>query len=260
MFPNGPNGADKGKRKMSAGEGSGQQKINLLNVHGQQFAPPNLPLDSHFSSVQQILNNAAPKRPFSYMSLLTAPDEEVANAEPLFKDISNQRAKIDQLVSLHTENLKQALSGALGQHLHDVHRGAEERAAKRLKDRESELLVQNAQLQSMADHYKTQAERLVIRVRTLERTNRSLTERLDEANAARFYEETAQEEASSFPDPDRVEPITLECKICERKMATVMLWPCRHVCVCTLCDAGINFCPACNGMKTNSIEVHLPPN
>lgn len=162
---------------------------------------------------------------------------------------------------MQSENLKQTLNGALGQHLHDVHREAEERATKRLKDRESELLAQNAQLQIMADHYKAQAERMVIRVRTLERTTRSLSERLDEANAARFYAEEAQEEAeSSFPDPDRVGQITLECKVCERKMATVMLWPCRHVCVCTRCDATTTYCPVCHVVKTNSIEVHLPLN
>lgn len=162
---------------------------------------------------------------------------------------------------MQSENLSKLLGGALGQHLHEVHHKVEERAAKRLKDREAELLAQNARLQSMADHYKAQAERMMIRVRTLERTTSVLNERLNEANAACFYAEEEHEEAeSSFPDPDRVVPIALECKVCERKRATMMMLPCRHVCVCTCCDGITTYCPVCHTLKTNSFEVIIPLN
>lgn len=118
--------ADKGKRKMSGEEepSEGGHQTNLFHFTASSSNPPNrqiqlnsptlptntqlqfpsssLPPNSHFSQVQQILNNAAPRRPFSYMSLLTAPDEEDDDTiEPLFQDINNQRAQIDQIVTLH---------------------------------------------------------------------------------------------------------------------------------------------------------------
>lgn len=163
-----------------------------------------------------------------------------------------------------SENLRQALKGVLGKHHRTLHQAAEEKAAKKLKERELELqgkLAQNAELQRMVEHYKAEAERLLIRVRHLERAKMSLRERLQEANAARRYAETAQEEAeSSFEDPDRVEPVRLDCKVCRRQLATVMMWPCRHVCVCTQCEAATKYCPVCHLFKTTSVEVYLPLN
>lgn len=76
-------------------------QINLFNLHGQQhFASPSVPLDAHRSHVQQILNNAAPFKPFSFMSLLTADDNE-DDSSPLSKDIKNQSEEINQMILLH---------------------------------------------------------------------------------------------------------------------------------------------------------------
>ncbi|KAG6400202.1 hypothetical protein SASPL_137027 [Salvia splendens] len=68
----------------------------------------------------------------------------------------------------------------------------------------------------------------------------SLSEGLQEANAARQYAEAVEEEGeSSFEDPDRVGPVRLDCKVYERELANVMVWSCRHVCVCKRCDAAL---------------------
>ncbi|KAG6407771.1 hypothetical protein SASPL_130769 [Salvia splendens] len=68
----------------------------------------------------------------------------------------------------------------------------------------------------------------------------SLSEGLQEANAARQYAEAVEEEGeSSFEDLDRVRPVRLDCKVCERELANVMVWSCRHVCVCKRCDAAL---------------------
>ncbi|KAI3458396.1 hypothetical protein Pfo_015059 [Paulownia fortunei] len=237
-------------------------QFNLLNLHGQHFASSSDPLNGRQPQVQQILNAAAPFKPFSFMSLLTGDDEDDRNS--LFTDIKNQSEQIDQIVLLHSQNLRQALGGMLEKHHLTLHRVAEERATRKLKEREMELqgkLAQNAELERMVEHYKAEAERLLLRVRYLERATMSLRAGLQEATAARRYAETAQEEAeSSFEDPDRVGPIRLDCKACERQLATVMLWPCRHVCVCTRCDAATKICPVCRLLKTTSIEVYLPLN
>ncbi|KAL0304009.1 UNVERIFIED_CONTAM: BOI-related E3 ubiquitin-protein ligase 1 [Sesamum radiatum] len=163
---------------------------------------------------------------------------------------------------MQNESLRQALAGVLGKHHRTLHRVAEEKVAKKLKAKELELhgkLSENAELERMVEHYKGEAERLLIRVRCLERTTMALQAGLQEANAARRYAETEQEDAeSSFEDPDRVGPVRLDCKACERQLATVMMWPCRHVCVCTRCDSLTKVCPVCRSLKTTSVEVCLP--
>ncbi|XP_020549161.1 BOI-related E3 ubiquitin-protein ligase 1-like [Sesamum indicum] len=254
---------DSRKRKMKEVEAetiehtpaaAASNQINLFNLHGPHFAS----LNGRHSQVQQILNNAAPFKPFSFTSLLTAADED--DLDSLSMEIKNQTEQVDQILLFHNENLRQSLAGVLGKHRRTLHRVAEEKAAKKLKAKELELhgkLSENAELERMVEHYKGEAERLLIRVRCLERTTMSLQAGLQEANAARRYAETEQEDAeSSYEDPDRVGPVRLDCKACERPR---VVWgrP-RHICVCTRCDSVTKVCPVCCSLKTTSVEVCLP--
>ncbi|XP_057778498.1 BOI-related E3 ubiquitin-protein ligase 1-like [Salvia miltiorrhiza] len=185
----------------------------------------------------QILNNAAAAAPFSYLALLTADDshghcdDDDDESCPFSKDIKNQSDKINQMIMFHSENLRQSVVGTLC--------AAEERAAKRLRASEA----RNAELERLAELYKGEAERLLMRVRYLEMSN------------AYAEEEEAE---SSFEDPDRVRPVRLDCKVCKRELAKVMLWPCRHVCVCPSCDAATKCCPVCRLVKTTSVQLSLP--
>lgn len=74
-------------------------QINLFNLHGHHFASPGVPLNGRHSQVQQILNNAAPFKPFSFTSLLTAADED--DPDSLYTDIKNQSEQVDQIIRLH---------------------------------------------------------------------------------------------------------------------------------------------------------------
>ncbi|KAK6155973.1 hypothetical protein DH2020_010221 [Rehmannia glutinosa] len=240
-----------GKRKMKE-VGGVPNEFNLFNLHGQHFAPP--PPDRRPSQVQQILNTAAPFKPFSFMSLLTADEDDLRN--------KIQTEQIEQIILLHSENLRQALGSMLEKQQQTINRVAEERAAKKMKQKETQLekkLAENGELERIAEHYKREAERLLRKVRHLEQATMSLRSSLEEATAARRYAETAQEEAeSSFEDPDRVEPVRLICKACEKQLATVMVWPCRHVCLCARCDVVTKVCPVCRSLKTTSVKVYLP--
>lgn len=155
---------------------------------------------------------------------------------------------------MQNENLRQSVV--------EMFEKAEEQATKRLKLQLEEKSERNAELEKLVELYKGEAERLLGRVRYLERTAQSLREGLQQANAARHYAETMtmveEEGESSFEDPDRVGPVRMECKVCERQLATVMVWPCRHVCVCTRCDVATKCCPVCRLVKTTSVEVCLP--
>ncbi|KAI7758364.1 hypothetical protein M8C21_013725 [Ambrosia artemisiifolia] len=47
------------------------------------------------------------------------------------------------------------------------------------------------------------------------------------------------------------------CRMCEREESCVLLLPCRHLCVCTLCVESISFCPVCNAIKSACVHVNL---
>lgn len=47
------------------------------------------------------------------------------------------------------------------------------------------------------------------------------------------------------------------CRMCKAKEVSMLLMPCRHLCLCMNCDAFANVCPVCHVMKSASVEVYL---
>lgn len=47
------------------------------------------------------------------------------------------------------------------------------------------------------------------------------------------------------------------CRACKAKEASVLLMPCRHLCLCKDCDVLVAVCPVCQFVKNASVPVHL---
>lgn len=47
------------------------------------------------------------------------------------------------------------------------------------------------------------------------------------------------------------------CRSCRREEARVLLLPCRHLCLCTVCGSTLHTCPVCNSAKTASVHVNV---
>lgn len=63
---------------------------------------------------------------------------------------------------------------------------------------------------------------------------------------------------SSFLVTQRNEEAWLFCKVCNTRMANMIICPCKHLSVCRRCDDTITKCPICNAAKISSVEVCLP--
>ncbi|XP_060969158.1 probable BOI-related E3 ubiquitin-protein ligase 3 isoform X1 [Cannabis sativa] len=50
---------------------------------------------------------------------------------------------------------------------------------------------------------------------------------------------------------------TMTCRACKSREVSMLLMPCRHLCLCKECDAFIGACPVCQLMKTASVQVYL---
>uniref|UniRef100_A0A803L8K8 RING-type domain-containing protein n=2 Tax=Chenopodium quinoa TaxID=63459 RepID=A0A803L8K8_CHEQI len=50
----------------------------------------------------------------------------------------------------------------------------------------------------------------------------------------------------------------VHCKVCKSKEVSVLLLPCRHLCLCTDCDVFIDdICPVCRVKKAGSLQVYM---
>ncbi|KAK4793963.1 hypothetical protein SAY86_011957 [Trapa natans] len=47
------------------------------------------------------------------------------------------------------------------------------------------------------------------------------------------------------------------CRSCQREEARVLLLPCRHLCLCTVCGSSMHTCPVCNTAKTVSVHINV---
>ncbi|KAF8109442.1 hypothetical protein N665_0095s0015 [Sinapis alba] len=47
------------------------------------------------------------------------------------------------------------------------------------------------------------------------------------------------------------------CRGCGKGEASVLLLPCRHMCLCTVCGSSVNTCPVCKSPKNASLHVNL---
>ncbi|KAL4554589.1 hypothetical protein LXL04_037183 [Taraxacum kok-saghyz] len=47
------------------------------------------------------------------------------------------------------------------------------------------------------------------------------------------------------------------CRNCGKVESCVLLLPCRHLCICTVCESSINVCPICKSTKNASVHVNM---
>lgn len=86
-------------------------------------------------------------------------------------------------------------------------------------------------------------------------------------NAVRVAENPLAADAQSSCDSngggDRTEVIVQEardgrlCRECGKGHARVLVLPCRHLCLCTVCVKSVHTCPICKSTKTASVHVNV---
>ncbi|KAF5781407.1 putative transcription factor C2H2 family [Helianthus annuus] len=47
------------------------------------------------------------------------------------------------------------------------------------------------------------------------------------------------------------------CRNCGKEELCVLLLPCRHLCICTVCESSINVCPICKSTKNATVHVNM---
>lgn len=47
------------------------------------------------------------------------------------------------------------------------------------------------------------------------------------------------------------------CRNCNKEESCVLLLPCRHLCLCTVCGSSLHTCPICKAIKNASVHVNL---
>ncbi|GMY29845.1 E3 ubiquitin-protein ligase BOI-like [Fagus crenata] len=201
--------------------------------------------------------------------------------EDYASQIKQQRDEIEQFLQAQGEQLRRTLAEKRQRHYRALLGAAEESVARRLRDKEVEVekaTRRNAELEARAAQLSVEAQVWQAKARAQEATAASLQAQLQRAimsggggggaaqdsrrvedplGCAVGVDGQVEDAESAFVDPDRVVVSGPSCKGCRKRVASVVLLPCRHLCICTECDQVVQACPLCLTLRNSSVEVYL---
>ncbi|KAG4403842.1 hypothetical protein AAZX31_01G189800 [Glycine max] len=240
------------------------QLIELTQLHNQNVVSTGLRLSFGDQQQRQQLqhqhqHHGCHSSPF--VSLLS---------EGLSSQIKQQRDEIDQFLQAQEEQLRRALAEKRQRHYRTLLRAAEESVLRRLREKEAELekaTRHNAELEARATQLSVEAQLWQARAKAQEATAAALQAQLQQAMMIGDGENGgggglscagggAEDAESAYVDPDRVGP-TPKCRGCAKRVASVVVLPCRHLCICAECDTHFRACPVCLTVKNSTVEVYL---
>ncbi|MCL7045137.1 hypothetical protein MKW94_004561 [Papaver nudicaule] len=47
------------------------------------------------------------------------------------------------------------------------------------------------------------------------------------------------------------------CKVCDKNEVSVLVLPCRHLCLCKECESKLDYCPICKAAKSASLQIFM---
>ncbi|XP_022865883.1 probable BOI-related E3 ubiquitin-protein ligase 2 [Olea europaea var. sylvestris] len=188
--------------------------------------------------------------------------------------IKQQRNELQNLLQAQGEELRRTLGEKTKRHYGALLRAAEDSAVQRLGEREAELekaAQLNSDLEARVAQLNAEVQTWQARAREQEVTAAMLQAQLQQAMKCSAHQVqidagnelgcTVGDEddaESQYIDPDRVVELTgPSCKRCLRRDASVVVLPCRHFCLCRVCDSVAQLCPICYSYRSSSVEALL---
>ncbi|KAK7386297.1 hypothetical protein VNO78_26433 [Psophocarpus tetragonolobus] len=242
------------------------QLIHLSQLHNQQHNAVSTGLRLSLDDQQQRLqHNHQSQQHLSPSSAFLS----LLSQHGFASLIKQQRDELDQLLQAQGEQLRRALAEKRQRDNRALLLAAEEAVARRLREKEAEVEKarrKNAELEARAAQLSVEAQAWMARARTHEVTAASLQAQLqqtimchgrEDAAVACALENQADDAESAHIDPERVEPVAARpnCRGCGQRVASVLLLPCRHLCICAECVTHFPACPVCLTPKNSTIQV-----
>ncbi|KAJ8433108.1 hypothetical protein Cgig2_020604 [Carnegiea gigantea] len=201
-------------------------------------------------------------------------------SEDLSLQLKQQSDELNYFLQSQAEHLRRTLAEKRRGHYRALLGAAEEAVARALREkdvevekaarRNAELEAQWAQLSAEAQSWRAQAQAQEAHAAALQAqiqqahananvmAGGALQQDREGAGPSCTGGGDAEDSESAYVDPVSERRVnSLSCKVCRKRFASVVLLPCRHLCVCTECDGVVSACPLCLSLRSASVEVFL---
>ncbi|KAG8092602.1 hypothetical protein GUJ93_ZPchr0012g22054 [Zizania palustris] len=201
-------------------------------------------------------------------------------SDELAAQCDQYKNEMAQLFQYHMERLRRALAEVRRRHYRSLLGAAAAAAARRIKEKEEDVsraARRGAELEERVGQLRAEAAAWQAKALADQSTAAALHAQLQQAAVAaqargEAVEDNADDAESGFVDPDRVveviaPPPPRPCRTCRLRASSVVLLPCRHLCVCDACEPAVSTttltgnavaaCPMCRGAVTGTVQVFL---
>ncbi|KAJ8465129.1 hypothetical protein OPV22_027681 [Ensete ventricosum] len=188
--------------------------------------------------------------------------------------LQRQSLDFDRLILQHAETVRAGLAERRRMFARQVVAAVEEGVSKRLKAKEEEIARVGKLNWALEERIKSlYAENQIWRnlAQNNEATANVLRTNLEQVLAAQVMVKEAPataDDAESCCCGDNAEDeegikVGLgrewrrACRSCREREPSVLLLPCRHLCLCMTCGPAVATCPICNCIKNGSVHVNM---
>ncbi|KGN66896.1 BOI-related E3 ubiquitin-protein ligase 1 [Cucumis sativus] len=203
-------------------------------------------------------------------------DEEIINSH-----IQQQQSEMDRFIAIHREKMRIEMEMRKKRESGMLVRAIEERVVKKLKEKEEEiermgklnwvlqervkrLCVENQVWRDLAE--SNEATVNCLRNNLEQVILMAANKNVGGVAGAKEKEEKAESSCGSTSECGRKEEEEEEaesgggggrCRKCGAGESRVLVLPCRHLCLCTMCGSTIHSCPVCNSAINASVHVNF---
>ncbi|CAN1852900.1 Probable BOI-related E3 ubiquitin-protein ligase 3 [Linum perenne] len=215
-------------------------------------------------------------------SMTAKPSMILSLGDNIRTELDRQKEEFDQYIKIQEEQLAKGVRDMKQRHAASFLAAIEKGVAKKIREKDIEIDNMNRRNKELIDKIKqvaTEAQNWHYRAKYNESVVNVLKTNLQQAisqgaeQVKEGFGDSELDDAASCVDPNNYltiaaaaggpsKPVSrnqqhMNCRACKSREVSVLLMPCRHLCLCIDCDMFINVCPVCQLIKTTSIQVYL---
>lgn len=193
-------------------------------------------------------------------------------------ELDRQKEELDQYIKTQEQNLVKGLRDIKQKHIASFLATIEKGVSKKLHEKDMEIANINRKNKELVErikqvaleiqnwHYRAKYNESMVNV-LKNNLQQAMLQSPDQGKEG--FGDSENDDAASYINPNNYLDITggsgkgntrrenLICRACKAKEVSVLLMPCRHLCLCVECEGLVSVCPVCQLLKTTSVQVFL---